>query len=271
MYRSDSHVHSEFSGDSKEKLEKIIEKAKELKMDEITITDHLDLDFPMKPNIFTLDLEKYIERLKELRKREKELQIKIGIEIGLQPTLVNRYNSILENKDIDSIRGSSHAISGKDVATKDFFLGKEKNEAHREYFLEVLKNIDLFPEISVYGHLDFINRYGIGVYKDYKDLDYILHQDIIDEILKKLIFKNIGIEVNTSGLRYGLKNFHPHINILKRYKKFGGEIITIGSDSHRSEDIMKDFDIVKKLLKELGFNSYCTFKNKKIEYRDLDI
>ena len=65
--------------------------------------------------------------------------------------------------------------------------------------------------------------------------------------------------------------FHPHINILKRYKKFGGEIITIGSDSHRSEDIMKDFDIVKKLLKELGFNSYCTFKNKKIEYRDLDI
>ena len=52
MYRSDSHVHSEFSGDSKEKLEKIIEKAKELKMDEITITDHLDLDFPMEPNIF---------------------------------------------------------------------------------------------------------------------------------------------------------------------------------------------------------------------------
>ena len=32
MYRSDSHVHSEFSGDSKEKLEKTIEKAKELKM-----------------------------------------------------------------------------------------------------------------------------------------------------------------------------------------------------------------------------------------------
>lgn len=126
MYRSDSHVHSEFSGDSKEKLEKIIEKAKELKMDEITITDHLDLDFPMKPNIFTLDLEKYIERLKELRKREKELQIKIGIEIGLQPTLVNRYNSIFENKDIDFIIGSSHAISGKDVAIKDFFLGKEK-------------------------------------------------------------------------------------------------------------------------------------------------
>ena len=65
MYRSDSHVHSEFSGDSKEKLEKIIEKAKELKMDEITITDHLDLDFPMKPNIFTWK----IKRIKKKRKR----------------------------------------------------------------------------------------------------------------------------------------------------------------------------------------------------------
>ena len=46
MYRADSHIHSSFSGDSFEKLESIIERAIELNMDEITITDHLDLDFP---------------------------------------------------------------------------------------------------------------------------------------------------------------------------------------------------------------------------------
>ena len=271
MYRSDSHVHSEFSGDSVESLERIIQRAKDLKMDEITITDHLDLDFPMEPNIFTLDFNKYIDKVKELKNREKDIKVRIGIEIGLQPHLVQNYEMIFKNQDIDFIIGSSHSISRKDVSNKEFFLGKEKDEAHREYFLEVLENIDLFPGISVYGHLDFINRYGAGIYDNYKELNYDLHWEIIEKILKKLISKRIGLEVNTSGLRYGLKNFHPHINILKRYKKFGGEIITIGSDSHRSEDIMKDFDIVKKLLKELGFNSYCTFKNKKIEYRDLDI
>ena len=137
--------------------------------------------------------------------------------------------------------------------------------------MEVLENIDLFPEISVYGHLDFINRYGKGVYENYKEFNYELHQDILDKILKKLISKNIGLEVNTSGFRYGLDNFHPHINILKRYKELGGKIITIGSDSHKAEDIMRNFDKVKRMLKELGFNSYCTFKNRKVEYRDLDI
>lgn len=48
MYKADSHVHSNFSGDSMEKLENIIERAIKLEMNEITITDHLDLDFPEK-------------------------------------------------------------------------------------------------------------------------------------------------------------------------------------------------------------------------------
>ena len=239
MYRSDSHVHSEFSGDSVESLERIIQRAKDLKMDEITITDHLDLDFPMEPNIFTLDFNKYIDKVKELKNREKDIKVRIGIEIGLQPHLVQNYEMIFKNQDIDFIIGSSHSISRKDVSNKEFFLGKEK--------------------------------YGAGIYDNYKELNYDLHWEIIEKILKKLISKRIGLEVNTSGLRYGLENFHPHTRILKRYKELGGEIITIGSDSHKSEDLMKDFETVKKILKDLGFTHYCTFENKKIKNRDLEI
>lgn len=259
-----------FQGDSKESLEKILNRAKELEMNEITITDHLDVDFPLEPNIFTLDLKRYIERLKELKEREKDIIIKIGIEIGLQPHLNEAYKEIFKNKDIDFIIGSSHVVDKKDISSKDFFIGLEKDEAHQRYFLEVLKNIDLFPEISVYGHLDFVNRYGVGLYPDYKVLNYEMHRDIIDEILKKLITKGVGIEVNTSGLRYGLKNFHPHVNILKRYKELGGDIITLGSDSHKASDLMRDFDTAKKILKELNIKHYCTFSKRKIEYRDLE-
>ena len=41
----------------------------------------------------------------------------------------------------------------------------------------------------------------------------------LDEILKLLILKDKGIEINTSGIRYGLGNPHPNIDILKRYKE----------------------------------------------------
>ena len=42
MYKGDSHIHSNFSADSKEKLENIFKRALELGLDEVTITDHMD-------------------------------------------------------------------------------------------------------------------------------------------------------------------------------------------------------------------------------------
>lgn len=270
MYKSDSHVHSNFSGDSMEKLENIIERAIELEMDEITITDHLDLDFPGEVNIFELDFNDYIQTLKKLKKIYKNnIKIKIGIEIGLQPHLKDAYQEIFASKDIDFIIGSSHCVNKMDVADKKFFKNYTKDEAHRLYFEEVLKNIDLFPEISVYGHLDFINRYGRDIYDDYKKINFQKHKDIIDEILKKLIEKKIGLEINTSAMRYGLRDFHPCREILSRYKELGGEIITIGSDAHRALDIRRDFNKAIEELKNIGFEKFCVFEKKSVQYKNL--
>lgn len=270
MYKSDSHVHSNFSGDSNEDINNVINRALELNMDEITITDHLDLDFPDEPNIFLLDIKEYIKKLKELKKKyEGKLKIKIGIELGLQPHLKDVYDDIFECEDIDFIIGSSHTVNHKDVSNKKYFEGLTKDEAHRVYFEDVLKNIDIFPKISVYGHLDFINRYGREVYEDYKILDLEKHKDLIDKILRKLVEKNIGIEINTSGVRYGLSNFHPCKEILKKYRELGGKIITIGSDSHKTINIMQDFDRAKQELKKLGFEKFSTFDKRTVEYRDL--
>ena len=43
MYKGDSHIHSCFSTDSNEKLENIIERAIELGLDEIVVTDSYGL------------------------------------------------------------------------------------------------------------------------------------------------------------------------------------------------------------------------------------
>lgn len=91
MYKADSHVHSNFSGDSVERLENIAERAIELGMDEITITDHLDLDYADGIKIFELDVPKYIETLKKLKETYRDrIKIKIGVELGLQPQLVRK-------------------------------------------------------------------------------------------------------------------------------------------------------------------------------------
>ncbi len=68
-----------------------------------------------------------------------------------------------------------------------------------------------------------------------------------------------GIEVNTSSHRYGLSDLTPSRDILKLYRELGGNILTIGSDSHKPEHLGAFIDETKQELKILGFKEFCTF------------
>ena len=92
------------------------------------------------------------------------------------------------------------------------------------------------------------------------------NKEWIDEILKTLILKNIGLECNTAGFKYGLGFPNPHMDILKRYRELGGEIITVGSDGHKPEHLAYDFHKVPDILKEAGFSYYTIFKERKPEF-----
>ena len=88
-------------------------------------------------------------------------------------------------------------------------------------------------------------------------------------ILKYLIEHGKGIELNTSGLKYGLPFAHPHSDILKRYRELGGEIITVGADGHKPEHIAYDFDKVSGILKDCGFKYYTEFSERKPHFKQL--
>ncbi|MGL4980433.1 MAG: PHP domain-containing protein, partial [Fusobacteriaceae bacterium] len=63
MYISDYHLHTDFSADSKESLNNVIERGIELGLQEIAITDHYDLDSPQEHAGFILDIPKYFEKI----------------------------------------------------------------------------------------------------------------------------------------------------------------------------------------------------------------
>ena len=79
-----------------------------------------------------------------------------------------------------------------------------------------------------------------------------------------------GIEVNTSSHRYGLNDLTPSRDILKLYKELGGEVITIGSDTHKHEHLGAYILETKKELKKLGFQYYCTFDQMKPIFHQLE-
>ena len=164
----------------------------------------------------------------------------------------------------DFVIGSSHITCKKDMAMdKSFFSGLSRKEAYLKYFEEVLENIKLYNEFDVYGHIDYVVRYG-GYSK--KKIDYEEFSEVLDDILLLLIKKDKGIEVNTSGLRYNLGNPHPNFDIIRRYKHLGGKIITVGSDAHKADDIANNFNIVFDILEDIGFKEIAFYHNRKPDF-----
>ena len=265
----DCHLHSSFSGDSSTPMESLIQKAISLGLDGICFTEHLDPDFPETPDgsQFDLDIDSYHKELLRLQEIYSEkLDMRFGIELGLQPHLAEHFHNLLKDHDFDFVIGSSHIIHGCDPYYPEFFQGRKESAVYMEYFECTLENLASFSEMDVYGHIDYIVRYGPNKNLEYS---YERYEDILEEILHTLIKKNVGIELNTGGYHYGLGEPNPSKAILKRYKELGGEIITIGSDAHAPDKVSYAFDKAREDLLECGFRYYTFFKNRKPEFLPL--
>lgn len=267
MFKTDYHLHTNASSDSEAPAEVMIERAIALGLDEIALTDHVDFD----DRYTYTDYNAYILKFIGLQQRYKDrIHLTLGVEIGLENMVADTVNDFAKSFPFDFIIGSSHSVKRYDLYfdRKEFFSKfSSKKEAYVCYFEEMIKNIKTCRTFNVYGHMDFINRYG--TYSD-NSLSYGDYKDLVDAALSLLIEKGKGIEINTSGFRYGLGQTHPSIDFVKRYKELGGEIITTGSDAHRPEDVAKDFDIAYEMLKEAGFGYITTFRYQKPVFVKID-
>lgn len=261
MYFADYHIHTDFSSDSSAPMQEMVLKAISLGLKEIMITDHMDIAFPSHDMLFTLEYSEYSDMINLYKViYQKQIDVLIGVEMGLQNHIVRDARMFTEFNPFDFVIGSTHVIDGVDVSDSKFFEGKSKKEAYTEYFENVLENAKLHDCYNVYGHLDYINRYS-----NYDDnsLNYTDYKEVIDEILKVLVSKGKGLDINTSGYRYGLERTNPQFEIVKRFKELGGEIVTVGSDAHTPDGIAAHFGDAYKMLNEAGFKSIASFRNKK--------
>lgn len=260
----DYHVHSDFSADCKTPMEKSIHRAIELGLEEICFTEHIDYEYPDPTIDFDLDLAGYEMKINQMRdKYEDQITIRKGVEIGVQPYLLERYNQLMKEEKFDFIICSMHTANKKDLHSGDFFKERKPEEAYEAYYNELLYCVKNFKDFSILGHLDLVKRYK-------KEPANHNCTEIISAILKEIIAAEKGIELNTSGVRYGLNNGMPSKDILKLYVDLGGEIITIGSDSHTEQTISYQFKESVELLKTVGFRYIATYENLKPVFHSID-
>ncbi len=256
----DVHMHSQFSGDSDAPQEEMIMTAIDAGLGGMCFTDHLDIDYPDNPALFLLDLPNYTASVLALKNKYREkFPVHLGIELGLQPHLSDIHSDILAQYPFDFVIGSCHVVHGFDPYYPSFYEGRSEKDCYREYFESILENIHAFDGFDVYGHIDYVVRYGPTKNANY---DWTHYREVIDEILRLLISKGKGIEVNTGGFKYGLGHPNPTEGILRRYRELGGEIVTIGSDAHAPQHIGFDFQKIPSLLKAAGFEYFSIYENR---------
>ena len=126
MITCDAHMHTRFSEDSDASVHSMLDAAVNKGMQAVCITDHLDKDFPETSDFpagaFMFDLDEYFRRLTQLKTEyQKKLEVRIGVEIGLQPHLGEYYKELTEKYPFDFVIGSVHLIHGQDPYYRGFF------------------------------------------------------------------------------------------------------------------------------------------------------
>lgn len=256
----DNHIHSKFSTDSHMEASDACKKAVEMGLNGLVFTDHVDLDYPDFDISFLIDFEQYFEFFNKIQNTWREkLDIRIGIEMGFQPHVLDKINTVLDKYRFDFIINSVHIIDKMDPYTGTYFEGKTQKQAYERYLQEVLCSVESYDNFDVIGHIGYVARYGN--FKD-KNLRYSDYSDILDQILKATIEKGKGIELNTSGLRSDLQSPIPGYDVFERYLELGGEIVTIGSDSHTVENLGQNFKEATDYLKNLGFKHTVHFEKR---------
>lgn len=277
MIQADMHMHTWFSTDSEACPCDMADEAVRKGLKTICFTDHFDKDDLEWGEEGIFDVDAYFVEMQKLQEEYAgKLNIRIGIELGLRTYLKDYYEELTKKYPFDFVIGSVHNVPYKkdaegnilytDPAAEKLFTDRTDKKAYRLMMETTLENVRTSDCFQTLGHLDYVVRYGKSREKEYLYTDYA---DIIDEILKLLIEKEKGLEVNSAGLKYGLPFAHPHPDVLKRYRELGGEIITIGADAHKPEHIAYDFAKAEEILKSCGFKYYTEFFEQKPVFKQL--
>lgn len=271
---ADYHVHTEFSDDSVYLMEQVIQDAVSMGMEEICFTDHVDygikddwdagvpIRYRGNEPFANVDYPRYFAEIRKLRQKYSgQIAIKRGLEFGVQTHTIPKYEELFGKYPLDFVILSIHQVEDKEFWTQDFQKGRSQKEYNERYYEEMLNVVRAYKNYSVLGHMDLITRYDENGYYPFEK-----SRPIVEDILKTVIEDGKGIEFNTSYHRYGLKDATPSVDILKLYKRLGGEIITIGSDSHRKEHLGAYIREAGQLLKDLGFRFLCIYDRMKPIY-----
>lgn len=227
----------------------------------IIFTDHYDVDPP--PSIIAFDFEPQAQQLAIDNIRESFVGFEVlkGIEVGIQKKSIDKIDTFVNRYNFDMIVASVHFVNGLDPYFGDYYKKYDWHNAYRNYLLNIYECISVYDNFDAVGHFDYIVRYS--PYKQ-KMMRYSDFADEFEAIFKILKERGKALEINTNTYRskYG-EAPALDIEILRRYKEAGGELISLCSDAHDDYRVAENFEKYKEIIQTVGFSYIAHFKERR--------
>lgn len=270
MYLADYHTHTRVSQDARHSMKEMAEAALAAGLQEICFTDHMEpVEWESTRLRASYPWEQLASDFREAREALGDrIRLRLGIELGDAVWgLENTERLLAQAPPLDFIIGSVHMLSpaygGRDLYYFDPPDEAAALEGIRDYLGQVRKMVD-WGGFSVLGHLTLPLRY-LNENRGFH-LTFDPFEEEMEAIFRTLIGKGLGIELNTNRGNTPL----PDGKWLKLYRSLGGEIITLGTDAHRRQDVGCALRENQALLRACGFTRFCTFTDMQPVWHELD-
>ena len=259
--RFDCHMHTYLCGHAQGRPEEYVKQASDRAIDLVTFTCHIQIEGSgfLQDGIRMNRGE--LPTYKRLVERAREYGNSVGVEVlfGIEAEVfpekekLGSMEEVLNSENFDFILGSLH----HQLPVFRRWLSENQHDSDQAkihaYFLALAEGASsgLYHSMS---HPDVIRIYGTV-----DSFEPIEHKEVIKHFLDTLVTNKVHMEVNTSGLTKGVYKLHPDPLILEWAQESVVEL-TLGSDSHRPNQVGLYFPQVLTLLKNTGFETVSYFK-----------
>ncbi len=207
----DYHIHTLLCNHATQPMEAYIRRAIELGFKEICFLDHLIFGENGKHNTMTTEEVGLYFQAVQYQKHQfkKTIKIKAGLEVDYNPAFLDQIQEVINRFSFDVIGSSVHFVKGRNIVSGravkkqtpiDFedllasYISQLNNMLDQDYF-------------DVVCHLDVVKKFT-------QTIPDRLHEKY-DEILSKISYKNLTVEINTSGYLHPVNDIYPDLSLLK--------------------------------------------------------
>ncbi|MCI8360789.1 MAG: histidinol-phosphatase HisJ family protein [Clostridiales bacterium] len=256
----DFHTHTDNSPDAVHSVMLLCERACQIGLRAIAITDHCECHAYKKDRYDLTARQSFFEATKARSVFSGQLIVLRGVELG-QPLADADAAAGALSRPLDFVLASQHCLAGKeDFYYMDYTLPENDPHELLHLYFSQLTDIVGWGKFDSLAHLTYPLRYITGVHGIQVDITH--YYDQMDRLFRLMARTGKALEINTSGLRQELGTALPDLSLLRRFKEAGGEYITIGSDAHRADDIGAGVEEGMALAAVAGFKYVTLYQNR---------